>query len=543
MSQRGLASSAQRGTRARSTTVRSRRRSLTARRSRACGSIPIPHRLCPASRASPGDHGRDRQARGRPLLPRSRRLLAEERSRRHGRTLGHRLRGGPLRQPVFDVAFMLSHLFLKAIHRPRQRPATPPPHARSPTPIVGNASPATGRPRAAAARAGRLPDARCASTASRRLIPRPARRERACGAGAALSADATGSLAGRVAGARGRRSSMMGSGGRGRCRLGGARLSRPPDRCLRARAALGRACARRRAVRSFDRPQGSARAPRRRHALQRPRRATRRRERVNRSDRRPFAARPSRARRSSIDDCARSTAPTALERLGANAVLAVSLAWALAQARDSGLEPYQWCAATASCAAAADDQHSLGRRACRTGARHPRCPRGASRRLDVRGGDRARLASSRSRLAIAADAALPAALVADEGGLGVPLGSTVRRWSCSPQRSSSPASCRERMSASPSTSPRISSRSPRPIPLERKNDARRGGGSSPRSRPGVSTSRSSRSKTRSATRIGKAGTRLQGARRRPTARRRPLRHRHGASGRRRSAQAWPTPSS
>ena len=49
-------------------------------------------------------------------------------------------------------------------------------------------------------------------------------------------------------------------------------------------------------------------------------------------------------------------------------------------------------------AAAADDQHSLGRRACRTRARHPRRPRGASHRLDVRGGDRDRLASSRSRL-------------------------------------------------------------------------------------------------------------------------------------------------
>ena len=113
-----------------------------------------------------------------------------------------------------------------------------------------------------------------------------------------------------------------------------------------------------------------------------------------------------------------------LERLGANAVLAVSLAWALAQASDQRLEPYQWCAGDGELLL------PLPMISILSGGAH------AGRALDIQDVLAVPLTGSTfaeaieiawrvraAAFAIAADAALPAALVADEGGLGVPLGS------------------------------------------------------------------------------------------------------------------------
>ena len=87
-------------------------------------------------------------------------------------------------------------------------------------------------------------------------------------------------------------------------------------------------------------------------------------------------------------------------RLGANAILGVSLAVAKAAAEADGLPLYRYVGGTSARAAAgADDEHRQRRRACRQPDRLPGIHDHAGRRADLRGGraHRARRSSTRSR--------------------------------------------------------------------------------------------------------------------------------------------------
>ena len=217
-----------------------------------------------------------------------------------------------------------------------------------------------------------------------------------------------------------------------------------------------------------------------------------------------------------------------LARLGANAVLAASVACALAQCEVAGFAALAGALPRpAAPAAAADGERDLGRSPCRRAHRRAGLPRRPGRGADVRGGDRVGLACSRRdgsrpprararRLARRrrGRARRPAA-VEPRGARRPP-----RRDRAERARAGGRGGDRGRRRRDPAP------RGRRVRAREREPQPRRPRSSSTSSPPGSTTTRSSRSRTRSARTTTKAGgtrpSRLAGTD--PAARRRPLRH-------------------